>query len=44
MNAPPSSGQLTCCGNCEMVVSLAITAARVTNFGSVVSALSGERR
>ena len=25
MNAPPSSGQLTCCGRCEIVVSFAVT-------------------
>ena len=38
MNAPPSSGQLTCCGSCEIVVSFAVTAARPTNRGSIANA------
>ena len=42
MNAPPSAGQLTCCGSCEIVVSLAVTSARRTHRGSIASALSGE--
>jgi hypothetical protein len=35
---PPSLGQLTCCGNCEIVVSLAVTSPEFTNFGTWLAA------
>ena len=40
MNAPPSSGQLTCCGSCEIVVSLAVTSRAADKLAAALPAPS----